>query len=66
MKALILGLLLFVRLCYGADQDVLTILGQETGISTFIKHLEAYPDLVDTLNDGTHTGSHLHLNPSSR
>lgn len=56
MQALILTLLLFAGLCHGADQDILTILGQQTGISTFITHLEAHPDLIDTLNNGTHTG----------
>lgn len=55
MKAVIFALL-FAGLCYAADQDILTILGQQTGISTFIKHLEAFPDLVQTLNNGTFTG----------
>jgi hypothetical protein len=39
-----------------ADQDILTILGQQSGISTFIDHLQKYPDLIDTLNGGSHTG----------
>ncbi|ETN41438.1 uncharacterized protein HMPREF1541_03374 [Cyphellophora europaea CBS 101466] len=55
MRFLLLGPLLFAGLCYCADQDVLTILNQQAGISTFISHLESYPDLIDTLNNGTFT-----------
>ncbi|EXJ67682.1 uncharacterized protein A1O5_09028 [Cladophialophora psammophila CBS 110553] len=39
-----------------ADQDVLTILKQQTGISTFIGLLEQFTDLVNTLNQGTFSG----------
>ncbi|KIW24089.1 uncharacterized protein PV07_09823 [Cladophialophora immunda] len=38
---------------FAADQDVLTILKQQTGISTFIGLLEQFEDLVDILNQGT-------------
>lgn len=59
METLFLTLLLFAGLSSCADQDVLTILRQQTGISTFIRNLEAHPDLIDTLNNGTYTGQQL-------
>jgi hypothetical protein len=40
---------------YAADQDVLTILRQHDELSTFTSYLEQYPDLVDSLNNGTFT-----------
>lgn len=45
-----------VARCWAADQDVLTILEQQSGISTFVGLLEQFPDLVDTLNGGTFSG----------
>ena len=45
-----------VACCLAADQDVLTILQQQSGISTFIALLEQYTDLVDILNQGTFSG----------
>ncbi|KEF52441.1 uncharacterized protein A1O9_11682 [Exophiala aquamarina CBS 119918] len=39
--------------CLAADQDILTILKQQTGISTFTGFLEQLPDLVEILNQGT-------------
>lgn len=41
---------------YAADQDILTILGQQSGISTFLGFLEQSPDLVVVLNEGTFSG----------
>ncbi|KAK5035403.1 hypothetical protein LTS07_002840 [Exophiala sideris] len=38
---------------YAADQDIITILNQQTGISTFIGYLQQFPDLIDLLNNGT-------------
>ncbi|KIW46738.1 uncharacterized protein PV06_02384 [Exophiala oligosperma] len=38
---------------FGADQDIITILNQQSGISTFIGLLQGYPKLIDTLNAGT-------------
>ncbi|KIW93818.1 uncharacterized protein Z519_05133 [Cladophialophora bantiana CBS 173.52] len=46
----------FASCCLAADQDVLTILKQQTGISTFIGLLEQFTDLVNTLNQGTFSG----------
>lgn len=48
--------LLFAALVHGADQDVITILDQQVGLQTFCGHLMNYPDLVQTLNEGTYTG----------
>ncbi|KAH0839137.1 hypothetical protein AYO21_04730 [Fonsecaea monophora] len=42
-----------VACCFAASQDVLTILQQQSGISTFVGLLEQFTDLVDTLNQGT-------------
>ncbi|KIX03418.1 uncharacterized protein Z518_06970 [Rhinocladiella mackenziei CBS 650.93] len=39
--------------CLAADQDILTILSQQTDIATFTGILEKFPDLVDILNQGT-------------
>ncbi|OAP56428.1 hypothetical protein AYL99_09607 [Fonsecaea erecta] len=39
--------------CFAADQDILTILGQQSGISTFVGLLEQFTDLVNILNQGT-------------
>nr|KAK5435810.1 hypothetical protein LTR18_009812 [Exophiala xenobiotica] len=39
--------------CFAADQDILTILNQQSGISTFISLLEQFTDLIDTLNGGS-------------
>lgn len=41
---------------FGADQDIITILNQQSGISTFIGLLQGYPKLIDTLNAGTFSG----------
>ncbi|KAI1629219.1 hypothetical protein EDD37DRAFT_644980 [Exophiala viscosa] len=38
---------------YAADQDILTILNQQTGISTFTGYLQQFPGLIDLLNNGT-------------
>ncbi|KIX99739.1 uncharacterized protein Z520_04375 [Fonsecaea multimorphosa CBS 102226] len=43
----------FVSWGFAADQDILTILQQQTGISTFIGLLEQFSDLVNVLNQGT-------------
>jgi len=43
--------------CFAADQDVLTILKQQTSINTFIGFLEQFQDLVDVLNNGTFSGT---------
>ncbi|KAJ9610736.1 hypothetical protein H2200_005513 [Cladophialophora chaetospira] len=42
-----------VGFCLAADQDVLTILKQQSDISTFIGILEQFDDLVNILNQGT-------------
>ncbi|KIW66132.1 hypothetical protein, variant [Phialophora macrospora] len=42
-----------IACCLAADQDVLTILKQQNGISTFVALLEQFDDLVDILNQGT-------------
>jgi len=49
--------LTFVSCCLAADQDILTILKQQTGISTFLGYLEDLPDLVAILNAGTFSGT---------
>ena len=46
---------------HAADQDVLTILRQQSDLSTFTTLIEQYPDLVDMLNNGTFTGVHTSL-----
>ncbi|KAK5048651.1 hypothetical protein LTR84_005742 [Exophiala bonariae] len=38
--------------CLAADQDILTILRQQNGISTFTGFLEQLPDVVEILNGG--------------
>lgn len=43
--------------CLAADQDILTILKQQNGISTFTGLLEQLPDVVDVLNKGTFSGT---------
>lgn len=43
--------------CLAADQDILTILKQQSGISTFTGLLEQLPDVVDVLNKGTFSGT---------
>lgn len=45
-----------VASCWAADQDVLTILEQQSDISTFVGLLQQFPDLVDILNGGTFSG----------
>lgn len=47
----------FVSCCLAADQDILTILKQQAGISTFTGYLEQLPDVVDILNQGTFSGT---------
>jgi hypothetical protein len=47
----------FVICCLAADQDILTILKQQNGISTFAGFLEQLPDVVDILNQGTFSGT---------
>ena len=42
--------------CLAADQDVLTILKQQNGISTFVGLLEQFQDLIDILNNGPFSG----------
>jgi hypothetical protein len=39
--------------CLAADQDILTILNQQTGVSDFVALLSQNTDLVDVLNRGT-------------
>jgi hypothetical protein len=39
--------------CLAADQDILTILAQQTGISDFVTLLSQNTDLVDILNQGS-------------
>lgn len=43
--------------CLAADQDILTILKQQKGISTFTGFLDQLPDLVDILNQGIFSGT---------
>lgn len=49
----VLATLSLVAYCFAADQDVLTILQQQSGISTFIGLLEQFTDLIDLLNQGS-------------
>ncbi len=42
-----------VACCLAADQDILTILKQQSDISTFVGILEQFQDLIDILNQGT-------------
>ncbi len=51
-----LATLAWALCCLAANQDILTILNQQTGISTFTGLLEQFPALVDTLNGGTFSG----------
>ena len=51
-----LACLTFIVGCFAADQDILTILNQQSGISTFVSLLEQFPDLIDTLNGGSFSG----------
>jgi hypothetical protein len=46
-----------VACCHAADQDILTILGQQSGIQTFINLLEGINGAVDVLNQGTFSGT---------
>ncbi|KIW18496.1 hypothetical protein PV08_02784 [Exophiala spinifera] len=39
--------------CFAADQDIITILNQQSGISTFTSLLKGFPSLIETLNGGT-------------
>jgi hypothetical protein len=48
--------LTFIVGCFAADQDILTILNQQSAISTFISLLEQFTDLIDTLNGGSFSG----------
>jgi hypothetical protein len=41
-----------VACCLAADQDILTILNQQTGISDFVTLLSRNTDLVNILNQG--------------
>lgn len=43
--------------CLAADQDILTILKQQNGISTFTGLLEQLPGVVDILNQGVFSGT---------
>jgi hypothetical protein len=43
-------------LCWSADQDVLTILKQQSDIGLFTTYLELFPDIIDLLNQGIFTG----------
>ncbi len=54
--AVAFAFLSFIVGCFAADQDILTILNQQSGVSTFISLLEQFPDLVDTLNGGSFSG----------
>jgi hypothetical protein len=47
----------FVISCLAADQDILTILKQQNGISTFTGFLEQLPDVVEILNQGIFSGT---------
>ena len=42
--------------CWAADQDILTILNQQSGVSTFISLLEQFPNVTNILNQGTFSG----------
>jgi len=48
--------ILWIALSFCADQDILTILKQQSGVDTFTSYLEKFPALVDQLNDGNFSG----------
>ena len=47
-------------LCFCAEQDLLTILKQQSNIGLFCTYLELFPDLVDQLNNDRFTGMFYH------
>ena len=51
-----LTILSLVILSHCANQDILTILGQQTGVDTFTGYLKQFPEIVNLLNSGTFTG----------
>jgi hypothetical protein len=50
------AILTVVVCCLAADQDILTILKRQNGISTFTGLLEPFPDLIAILNQETCSG----------
>lgn len=56
---------LWACLCLCADQDIITILEAQSGLSSFIGHLQSYPDLIDTINEGAFTGAFQDDHPIS-
>lgn len=48
---------LWASFCLCADQDIITILEAQSGLSSFIEYLKSYPDLVDIINEGAFTGA---------
>jgi hypothetical protein len=52
MMLLIYAALLFAATCLG-DEDLLSVLKSQSGISTFVQQLEAIPDLLAYVSDGS-------------
>lgn len=57
----VFAILTLVVCCLAADQDILSILKQQNGISTFTGLLEQFPDLIAILNQGTFSGMLIRL-----
>lgn len=58
LHAVLLVVTALATLCWSADQDILTILKQQSNIGLFTTYLELFPDVIDTLNQGTFTGTY--------
>jgi hypothetical protein len=56
LYTVVYAILTLVVCCLAADQDILTILKQQNGISTFTGLLEQFPDLISVLNHGAFSG----------
>ena len=56
LKRVVFAISSLVVCSLAADQDILTILKQQDGISTFTAMLEQFQDLVDILNQDTFSG----------
>ena len=54
MKVILSGLAVLLT-HFASAQNILTVLGQQDGVSLFTDMLSQYSDLVDYLNTGVHT-----------
>jgi hypothetical protein len=56
MRRVAFAILSLVATAFAGDQDILTVLAEQSGITTFTQLLSPFTDLVNQLNQGPFTG----------